>query len=261
MSLSREKHCAPRSGGPCALRRGSPDPSLHPRLPLSTPSPTLSTLFSATAHLTVKHTIAPQVICVEADCAVKLPTWELEASEESGNAQQRLRQLSVGGERQQHQHGRRASVQNNPPAWGIDRIDSRTGTDDKYTYGDFDGEGVRVYILDTGVRLTHEEFAGRIDTGCARRSDPRPYSPHPHPARLTPASTPPRSLAHVQHLTHLEYTLCVTAHARLCAGTRLASSTTVGLTTPTTQTTATATAPTAPALRWARALASPRRRR
>lgn len=49
--------------------------------------------------------------------------------------------------------------------WGLDRIDQRNlplnGT---YTY-DFTGSGVNVYIIDTGIRLTHNEFGGRAFTG------------------------------------------------------------------------------------------------
>lgn len=49
--------------------------------------------------------------------------------------------------------------------WGIDRIDQRklplSGT---YTYH-YDGSGVRVYVLDNGVRATHQEFGGRVTLG------------------------------------------------------------------------------------------------
>lgn len=49
--------------------------------------------------------------------------------------------------------------------WGLDRIDQRNlplgGT---YVY-DADGSGVRVYIIDTGIRLTHNDFGGRAATG------------------------------------------------------------------------------------------------
>jgi subtilisin family serine protease len=52
------------------------------------------------------------------------------------------------------------ATQNNPP-WGLDRIDQRnrplSGT---YTYN-FTGSGVRVYVIDTGIRTTHTQFAGR----------------------------------------------------------------------------------------------------
>ena len=47
--------------------------------------------------------------------------------------------------------------------WGLDRIDAQSGLDGKYTY-DADGAGVTVYIIDTGIRYTHDEFDGaRLD--------------------------------------------------------------------------------------------------
>ena len=49
--------------------------------------------------------------------------------------------------------------------WGIDRVDQRvlplSGT---YVYN-ADGTGVTVYIIDTGMNLTHTEFTGRASTG------------------------------------------------------------------------------------------------
>jgi subtilisin family serine protease len=51
-------------------------------------------------------------------------------------------------------------TQNNPP-WGLDRIDQRNrplnGT---YNYN-WTGSGVRVYVIDTGIRTTHTQFGGR----------------------------------------------------------------------------------------------------
>lgn len=52
-------------------------------------------------------------------------------------------------------------TQTNPP-WGLDRIDQRdlplSGT---YTYNNT-GSGTNVYIFDTGVRRTHNDFGGRV---------------------------------------------------------------------------------------------------
>jgi subtilisin family serine protease len=56
-------------------------------------------------------------------------------------------------------------IQSNPPSWGLDRIDQRDlPLDDSYTY-DFDGTGVTAYILDTGIRPTHNDFVGRASVG------------------------------------------------------------------------------------------------
>jgi subtilisin family serine protease len=56
------------------------------------------------------------------------------------------------------------TTQTSPP-WGLDRIDQRarplSGT---YTYSNT-GAGVKAYIIDTGIRLTHTDFGGRAITG------------------------------------------------------------------------------------------------
>ncbi|SCD97794.1 Peptidase inhibitor I9 [Streptomyces sp. PpalLS-921] len=58
------------------------------------------------------------------------------------------------------------TTQENPPSWGLDRIDqTETAGDDAYTYPDAAGEGVTAYVIDTGVRVTHEDFEGRATSG------------------------------------------------------------------------------------------------
>ncbi|MCX5203428.1 S8 family peptidase [Streptomyces sp. NBC_00237] len=58
------------------------------------------------------------------------------------------------------------ATQDNPPSWGIDRIDQAdTALDKKYTYPDGAGEGVTAYVIDTGVRVTHKDFGGRASSG------------------------------------------------------------------------------------------------
>ena len=57
------------------------------------------------------------------------------------------------------------ATQNNPPSWGLDRIDQRNlPLDNSYTFPTT-ASNVNVYILDTGVRLSHNDFGGRAFTG------------------------------------------------------------------------------------------------
>ncbi|MEU1664418.1 S8 family serine peptidase [Streptomyces sparsogenes] len=58
------------------------------------------------------------------------------------------------------------ATQDNPPSWGLDRIDQAdTAGDKKYTYPDGAGEGVTAYVIDTGVRISHKDFGGRATSG------------------------------------------------------------------------------------------------
>lgn len=59
-----------------------------------------------------------------------------------------------------HTHG----TQPNPPGWGLDRVDQRQlPLDSEYVYNN-QGAGVDVYIIDSGIRSTHVDFEGRVDT-------------------------------------------------------------------------------------------------
>ncbi|MFE9907118.1 S8 family peptidase [Streptomyces clavifer] len=58
------------------------------------------------------------------------------------------------------------ATQDNPPSWGLDRIDQAgTAGDSAYTYPDAAGDGVTAYVIDTGVRVTHTDFGGRATSG------------------------------------------------------------------------------------------------
>jgi hypothetical protein len=54
-----------------------------------------------------------------------------------------------------------SGTQLNPPSWGLDRIDQRDlSLNNAYTYKPT-GAGVHAYVIDTGIRTTHQEFHGR----------------------------------------------------------------------------------------------------
>ncbi|MFF7457127.1 S8 family serine peptidase [Kitasatospora sp. NPDC008115] len=66
----------------------------------------------------------------------------------------------------QNRRVRADGVQTAPESWGLDRVDQRRFPyDDRYAYPDTAGAGVTAYIVDTGVRITSEEFAGRASYG------------------------------------------------------------------------------------------------
>ena len=57
-----------------------------------------------------------------------------------------------------------STVQTPTPSWGLDRIDQREAElNTEYSYNS-DGAGVDLYIVDTGIRSTHVDFGGRVDT-------------------------------------------------------------------------------------------------
>jgi len=47
--------------------------------------------------------------------------------------------------------------------WGLDRVDQRARPmDGQYIYPDAAGQGVHVYVIDTGLNANHTEFTGRV---------------------------------------------------------------------------------------------------
>ncbi|MBZ9639156.1 S8 family peptidase [Streptomyces sp. PSKA30] len=67
---------------------------------------------------------------------------------------------------EQNQRVRLADTTQSNAPWGLDRIDQTSlplsGT---YTYPDSAGSGVTVYVIDTGVRISHSQISGRATYG------------------------------------------------------------------------------------------------
>lgn len=58
------------------------------------------------------------------------------------------------------------SVENNTESWGLAAVSSRTKDATDYIYDASSGRGTYAYVLDTGVRVTHQEFeSGRAVWG------------------------------------------------------------------------------------------------
>ncbi|MAX54880.1 MAG: subtilisin [Alcanivoracaceae bacterium] len=57
------------------------------------------------------------------------------------------------------------ATQNNA-TWGLDRVDQPLlPLDNRFQYPDSGGQDVTVYVVDTGLRSTHSDFAGRVSPG------------------------------------------------------------------------------------------------
>ncbi|GIG88733.1 hypothetical protein Pen02_36690 [Plantactinospora endophytica] len=66
---------------------------------------------------------------------------------------------------EQNHRARKSDTQSPTPSWGLDRIDQRPlALDNSYTYPTT-ASGVRVYVVDTGIRFSHSTFGGRAVSG------------------------------------------------------------------------------------------------
>jgi len=65
---------------------------------------------------------------------------------------------------EQEYHFKGVTIQDGSATWGLDRLDqddtSDSSLDGIYSYTET-GSGVNVYVIDSGIRTTHEEFEGR----------------------------------------------------------------------------------------------------
>jgi len=53
-----------------------------------------------------------------------------------------------------------------PASWALDRIDQHLRPlDNRYSYDESAGEGVRIYVIHTGIRASHPDLAGRVGQG------------------------------------------------------------------------------------------------
>ncbi|MFG2728934.1 S8 family peptidase [Streptomyces canus] len=57
-------------------------------------------------------------------------------------------------------------TQKNPPSWGLDRLDQpKLPLDRSYTWPESASARTTVYVIDTGIRISHKDFGGRAAYG------------------------------------------------------------------------------------------------
>ncbi|RYO92998.1 hypothetical protein DL766_005223 [Monosporascus sp. MC13-8B] len=64
-----------------------------------------------------------------------------------------------------HAEKKRALVTQDDAIWGLASISHRTNGSSQYIYDDSAGAGTYAYVIDSGVRISHDEFGGRASMG------------------------------------------------------------------------------------------------
>ena len=154
--------------------RGAPDarpPAEHYRDKLRWQSATIDRVFSVlpivSMHSAPNATIEmmlsdDEAQAVEADCMLRRtpPPLVLDANESAPVPPEPP--PSAPPDDLDHTPRRRLSQQQSAP-WNLDMSDgARDGT---YSYGGATGHGVRIYVVDSGVRISHVDFGGRAVSG------------------------------------------------------------------------------------------------
>ena len=131
----------------------------------------------------------PAVSSVECDCYIRA---DMSLPESDGSSPGTHDQVKAVGMYQVEAVARRLSVHEGAP-WGLDRIDTNgRPTDKNYDDGDLTGKGVRVYIVDTGVQGSHDDFIHksfhRVVNGHTVRAAPQspPTYAHRPPRAIVP---------------------------------------------------------------------------
>ena len=70
--------------------------------------------------------------------------------------------------------------QPNPPSWGLDRVDQRDLPLNSNYHYDVDASNVTAYVIDTGIRVSHQTFGGRAVWGTNTTGDGNNTDCHGH---------------------------------------------------------------------------------
>ena len=137
---------------------------------LHRPASRVSNLVYATKVASKIVSLAPKVTILNMFTNLMAPILHVKTTEEA--AMNQLFQLdeidAIDVDMFQHMIEQCGSQDTGSRIWGLSRTSSRALPDysaAQFSYDQNDGSGVRVYIHDTSIRLTHNDFGGRAEFG------------------------------------------------------------------------------------------------